>query len=176
MKDTDFSFPGIGLEEKMMVSPFFTWIILCSEFAIRVRADIGSPWLPVVMMTTLSSSMVRTLPISIMAPFGIFIYPSSLAVLTTLSMLRPERATFRPFFTAASMIFCTRYTFDANVAMMIRDSVSSKMLSRASPTRCSEGVKPFRMTLVLSAIISSTPSPPSVARRWKLMVSPSSGV
>ena len=41
------SFPGIGLAEMITVSPRSTWTAGWSLYAIRVIADIGSPWLPV---------------------------------------------------------------------------------------------------------------------------------
>ncbi len=52
---TDFSFPGIGFELNTMVSFGFMDTFLWVPFAIRERAAIDSPWLPVVMMTVCSS-------------------------------------------------------------------------------------------------------------------------
>ena len=49
--DTVFSFPGIGCAEIITRSPFFISTFLCSELAILAKADIGSPWDPVVIMT-----------------------------------------------------------------------------------------------------------------------------
>ena len=49
----DFSLPGMAEAEMMIRSP--GWISTCRwlEKAMRYRADIASPWLPVVMMTDL---------------------------------------------------------------------------------------------------------------------------
>lgn len=52
--DTAFSLPGIGLELKMIVSPGMIEIFLWISAAIRDRAAIDSPWLPVVMIVVFS--------------------------------------------------------------------------------------------------------------------------
>ena len=49
-----FSLPGIGLELKMIVSPGMIEIFLWISAAIRDRAAIDSPWLPVVMIVVFS--------------------------------------------------------------------------------------------------------------------------
>ena len=51
---TEFSLPGTAEAEMMTRSP--GWISTCRwvEKAMRKRADMASPWLPVVMMQTLS--------------------------------------------------------------------------------------------------------------------------
>ena len=46
------SFPGTGFAEMMTVSPGPTSSAGWSPYAMRVRADIGSPWLPVVSAST----------------------------------------------------------------------------------------------------------------------------
>ena len=48
---TYFSFPGIGLAEIITKSFGVIVTFLCSPAAILVRADIVSPWLPVVIIT-----------------------------------------------------------------------------------------------------------------------------
>ena len=48
------SFPGIGFELKMIVSPGMIVTFLCTSAAIRDRAAIDSPWLPVVIRTVFS--------------------------------------------------------------------------------------------------------------------------
>ena len=52
--DTAFSLPGIGLELNMIVSPGMIEIFLWISAAIRDRAAIDSPWLPVVMIVVFS--------------------------------------------------------------------------------------------------------------------------
>lgn len=49
-----FSFPGIGWELKITVSPGRIEIFLCRCAAIRDSAAIDSPWLPVVIRTSCS--------------------------------------------------------------------------------------------------------------------------
>ena len=49
------SFPGIGVAEKITVSPSCSATLGWSRWAMRRRADSGSPWLPVEMTTSLSS-------------------------------------------------------------------------------------------------------------------------
>ena len=53
--DTAFSFPGIGLELKMIVSFGLIVIFLWISAAILESAAMDSPWLPVVIRTTFSS-------------------------------------------------------------------------------------------------------------------------
>ena len=52
--ETSFSLPGIGVAEMMTVSPGTMPTLRWSDIDMRVNADIGSPWLPVVMMTICS--------------------------------------------------------------------------------------------------------------------------
>ena len=49
-----FSLPGMALAEMMTLSPGPTSTCRCWEKAMRYRALISSPWLPVVTMTCLS--------------------------------------------------------------------------------------------------------------------------
>ena len=62
----------------------------------RKRADMASPWLPVVMMHTLSLGRDLMWLMSTMTPLGMSVYPSSVATRMEFSMLRPVTATFRP--------------------------------------------------------------------------------
>ena len=85
-------------------------------------------------------------------------YPSSAAVVMTLTMLRPSTATLRPKRYAVLMICCTRSTLDAKVAMIIRAVLYSlKRLSNTCPTVRSDMVKPGRSALVESHITARTP-------------------
>ena len=52
--ETDFSFPGMGLELKITVSPGMIVTFLWMSAAILDRAAMDSPWLPVVMSTVFS--------------------------------------------------------------------------------------------------------------------------
>jgi len=101
----------------------------------------GSPWEPVVMMVILSFGYRLIKSMSIRIPSGTVRYPSSVAILTKLSILRPETATFRPSFVAASMICWMRWRLEENVAMMIRlFSAFLNRLAKLSPTTRSLGV------------------------------------
>ena len=64
MRATYSSLPGIGLAETMTVSPGWISTNRWSLFAIRARPAIGSPWAPVVAMTSLSAgtSLILSLP------------------------------------------------------------------------------------------------------------------
>ena len=65
-------------------------------------------------------------------------YPSSLAMPITFTMLRPERATLRPYFTAQFIIICTRLMLEAKVATIIRlPSARMNSASRELFTVCS---------------------------------------
>jgi len=46
------SFPGMGLEERITVSPGLMAILACPSKARRWRTDMGWPWLPVARMRT----------------------------------------------------------------------------------------------------------------------------
>ena len=75
------------------------------------------------------------------------------------------------------MICCTRSTFDAKVATMIRCfSFSAKILSNVLPTVRSDIVKPGFIIFVLSPISARTPFFPSSPKRCKSIVSPLTGV
>ena len=50
----EFSFPGIAEAEIIILSPAVISTCLCSPKAILCRADIVSPWLPVVIITVFS--------------------------------------------------------------------------------------------------------------------------
>ena len=110
-------------------------------------------------------------------PAGIFIYPSSVAALTILSILRPVMATLRLCFALASIICWTRCTLEENVAIMTRFlGCVAKTLAREVPTVFSEGVWPGRSALVDSHISISTPRRPSSPKRTMSIISPSIGV
>ena len=55
VRETSFSLPGIGVAEIITVSPGMMPTFLWSFIAMRVKALIGSPWLPVVMITIWSA-------------------------------------------------------------------------------------------------------------------------
>ena len=64
-------------------------------FAMRVSAEVGSPWLPVHMITTRSGGNLLISSARINMPAGIFKYPNSIAICTLLTMLRPTSANTR---------------------------------------------------------------------------------
>ena len=115
--------------------------LLCSFIAILVSADIGSPWLPVVIRTIFSGGYLFIASRSMITPSGTLRYPSSIAVEITLSILLPKTATFLSVRTALLIICCILWIFEANVAMMIRlPSAFAKRFSKELPTLRSEAV------------------------------------
>ena len=93
------------------------------------------------------------------------------------TILRPSTATLRPNLYAVSIICCTRSTFDANVAIMIRAVLCSlKRLSNTCPTVRSDIVNPGRSAFVLSHINASTPFLPISANLCRSIASPNTGV
>ena len=85
---TAFSLPGIGVELKITTSPGMIETFLCRSAAIRDSAARDSPWLPVVIRRILFSYQFFRCSMSISVFSGILMYPSSLAVPMTLTMLR----------------------------------------------------------------------------------------
>ncbi len=51
------SLPGMGLADMTTVSPRAIWMWRWSRLAMRTRAEVGSPWEPVVMMATFCGCM-----------------------------------------------------------------------------------------------------------------------
>ena len=171
-----FSFPGIGFADIIIKSFGVIWTFLCSPDAILVNADIGSPWLPVVIITKLSSGYDFILSISINTLSGTLMYPNFLAVSIILHILLPHTATFLLYFTAEFTICWTLCTFDENVATTILFVQFTNSLSSISPTVLSDIVYPFLSAFVLSDISANTPLFPSAASLPKSIISPSIGV
>ena len=89
-----------------------------------------------------------------------------MALVTTLTMLRPETATFRPVWTAMLTICWMRWILEEKVAMIIRRSPAFwKRFSKVAPTFCSLSEKPGRSALVESASRQRTPWLPYSANR-----------
>jgi len=154
------------------VTSTFLW----SEKAILVRALIGSPCEPVVIITTWFGLYFFMLSILISTPSGTFIYPRRIDISTIFSILLPETATLRPFLAAASIICCTLCTFDAKVATIIRLLQPLKICSNFSPTLLSLIAYPGRSTFVLSERTARTPSFPSSPSLARSIISPTIGV
>ena len=91
-----------------------------SRLAMRVRADIGSPWLPVEITQTLPSGWSPMSSMSISAESGMCSRPISRARRTFFFIDRPMVATLRPNPMAASAICCTRWMWLAKQAMTMR--------------------------------------------------------
>ena len=86
----------------------------------RARPDIGSPWLPVVAMTSLLSGTSPILSLPTIWLAGYCRYPRSLAIRKFCSIERPITATCRSNATAASRTCWIRAMLLANVATMTR--------------------------------------------------------
>ena len=150
---------------------------MCSLLAILASADIGSPWVPVVIIT---SSLSLYLDISFKSTnisSSISKYPNSLATPITLTIDLPDIATFLLHFLAISIICCSLCILEENVATIIL--LSPALLNKSSspaPTVLSDIVYPGLSTLVLSASNKSTPSWPNSHILCKSIISPSIGV
>ena len=90
------SLPGIGVAENTTVSPSWSATWGWSPWAMRRRAESGSPWLPVEITTSLWSgkSSISLAPTSM--PSGTSIWPSMRPMFTFLRMERPRSETLRP--------------------------------------------------------------------------------
>jgi hypothetical protein len=75
------SLPGIGVAEKITVSPEWSSTSRWSLWAIRRSAESGSPWLPVEMTTTFSSGKSSTSFGWMNSPCGAFAIPRLEAML-----------------------------------------------------------------------------------------------
>ena len=144
--------------------------------AMRARAEEGSPWVPVAMMTTLCGGSLSTSLSLIRTPGGISRYPSFWAMAAFSTMLRPAMATWRPWRTAQLTTCWMREISEAKVATMMRPLASRNTSSKAASTTRSEGVKPGRSALVESESSASTPRPPSSASLAMSVGFPSTGV
>src|SRR6478735_8992670 len=88
---------------------------------------------------------------------------------------RPTYATWRSWAYAASSTCCTRCTWEAKQATMIRCCDSRKTWSMTGVIFFSAGVKPGVSALVESVRKRSTPSSPSRANARRSVIRPSSG-
>src|SRR4051794_18772714 len=95
------SLPGIGVAEKITVSPACRSTFGWSPCAIRRRADSGSPWEPVEITTILWSGKSSTSRTPTSIPSGTSMCPSWRPMFTFLRIERPTRDTFRPRAAAA---------------------------------------------------------------------------
>ena len=92
-------------------------------------------------------------------------------------MYEDNRITLLEGDAAEVLICCTRSTFEANVATIIRFcTFSSKIESKVAPTVRSDSVKPGFKTFVLSHINARTPFFPISANLCKSIASPNTGV
>ena len=91
-----------------------------SPLAMRVSADIGSPWLPVEITHTSPSARSPMSSMSMIDDSGMCSSPISRASRMFFFIDRPSVATLRPKAMAASAICCTRCTWLAKQAMTMR--------------------------------------------------------
>ncbi len=170
------SLPGMDVAEKMTVSP--SWSATCgwSSWAMRRRAESGSPWLPVERITSFSSGKSSISPGPTSMPSGTSMWPSIRPMFTFLRIERPTSETLRPRAAAASTTCCTRWMFEAKQVTTIRPSQRAKASWRRGPTLASESDVPGRSAFVESPQSSSSPSRPSSASRPTSAGTPSTGV
>ena len=158
------------------MSPLSTVTFGWSPYAMRVRADMGSPWLPVQRMSTLSRGSSIASFGETMASSGNSTYPSVRAMFMFLRIERPTIATMRPLAIATSAACWTRCMFDANEATMMRPVRNGMSCRNASPTSRSEPVIPGRSAFVESPSRRSMPRLPRSASAPTSVLSPSTGV
>src|SRR5699024_47833 len=123
-----------GMREEAMIttspSPTLTrW----SRLAMRLRAAIGSPWLPVHISTMRSSGRSSILRTSTRVSGGTSRYPISAAMVMLRTMERPTKATLRWWAAAASSTCWTRWTWLAKDATTIFCSARAKIECSTGP-------------------------------------------
>ena len=170
------SLPGIGVAEKITVSPSCSSTCGWSPCAMRRSADSGSPWLPVEITTSLWSgkSSISFGPTSM--PSGTSMWPSMRPMFTFLRIDRPTSETLRPTTAAASTTCWTRWMLDAKQVTTIRPLQRANTSSSFGPTLDSDSDTPARSALVESPQSSNRPSRPSSASRATSAGTPSTGV
>src|ERR671918_32633 len=166
------SFPGMGLADRMTVSPRATLTSLCSPDAMRVNADRGSPCDPVHTTTVRSGGTRSSSSMSTIVPSRTLRCPSAWPTSTLLTMERPTKATRRSLASAASHACWMRCRFDAKHATMIRLWAPANISRRASPTTDSEGVRPGRSAFVESDSSRSIPFLPAAANPSRSVLRP----
>ena len=129
-----FSFPGTALAEMITVSPGTMEIFRWSDRAILVSADMGSPWLPVVRITTWSAGRLSRSSTSTRRPSSHESAPNESARLTLFSMLLPTIATRLPVISAAVSTCCMRSICDAKVVTNTLPGASRNASLNSSPT------------------------------------------
>ena len=139
----------------------------------RERADIGSPWLPVVIITIASSGKLSIRPTSISIPSGMRMNPSSFAILTLISMLLPLITTFLFLAFAMLIICCILATLEAKRAMINRPLLSAAIVSSVFAISCEETVYPSLSTFVESDSRARTPCLPYMANLLTSVIVPS---
>ena len=170
------SFPGTGFADRITVSPRSMVTAGWSLYAIRVSADIGSPWLPVQRIMASCGASSSSSDGRMKVSSGASRYPRLRAMLRFFRIERPMMQTLRPVSTATSTACCIRCTFDAKLATSTRPWRAGMIWRKASPTSRSEPVKPGRSAFVESPSIRSTPRFPMSARRPTSVRNPSTGV
>ena len=113
------SFPGIGDEDNITVSPETIFTSLCSFLDILTRALVGSPWVPVAKRIILLAGSFFASFNEINMFGSAFRYPILIAILRLLLILRPTTATLRSCLYALSNTICILEIKDAKVATII---------------------------------------------------------
>ena len=162
--ETLISLPGIGCELRITVSCGVSFNQRLSPAAINDSADMASPCEPVEMMHTFPGGRSATSAISRRFASGMCNRPISRASRTLFCIDRPNVATTRSNATAASAICCTRWTWLAKHAVMIRRPLFAWNRSKSTlPTVVSEREWPCSHALVESDNNNRTPSRRAIA-------------
>ena len=133
------------------------------------------PASPVETITSWSSGSSSASSSSTSSPSGTFRKPSSAARPMLRTIERPTRQTRRPCAAAASSTCCTRCTWLAKQATMIRAGERWNTPSSTGPISRSAMTKPGTSALVESTRNRSTPSSPSRENPARSVSRPSSG-
>ena len=143
MRAIAFSCPGMTRAEITTRSPGRIEICLWSLTAMRESAASGSPWLPVVRMSTFSGGSERSSPASASSEAGRRSAPSCEAMPATETMLRPARWTRRRVSRATSTTCWMRWMCEANVATITRPGAPATIARRAGAERALRGGAPL---------------------------------
>ena len=115
------------------MSPECSFTFGCSPCAMRRSADSGSPWLPVVSITSRSSGKLSISLGDTSSPSGTSAWPSWRAMLRFLRIERPTTATRRSSAIAASITCWRRCTLDANDVTTTRPGARADHLLQDGP-------------------------------------------
>mmetsp|Transcript_5216 Transcript_5216/g.17436 ORF Transcript_5216/g.17436 Transcript_5216/m.17436 type:complete len:357 (-) Transcript_5216:898-1968(-) len=172
---TRFSFPGIILALYKRRSSGCRVMNLELPNAACASCARGSAWLPVVTIMS-SDGFIWSMSSAGTSVFGSMgAMPDLAAASRYVFRLIPTNAIFRPLASAAALTPYNRWMFDANCVVMIRPLCPNTFCIMDSRITLSLIVLPGDKTLVLSLIMSVTPSLPTRSNCSRSKIRPSTG-